>query len=94
MINTHDLHDQGLVKDANGRIVLWQWPNVPLLGWLVFKLLSIVVSSGSLKSGSAQLSTAFLFTWSYLEITRGVNYFRRILGVAVMVAIIMSFFIK
>jgi hypothetical protein len=83
----------GLIfKDSEGNTVIWQVPNIPLAGWMVFKLLSVLVESPSIKSGFENLSTAFLFTWAYLEIVSGKSYFRRALGVVVMTAIVSSYF--
>lgn len=81
-----------IFKDRHGRVVVFQWPNVPLYGWIVFKILAIIVAKGKLKDGLEQLSVALLFVWSYLEIKQGVNYFRRILGVVVLLAIVASYF--
>lgn len=79
-------------RDKNGKIVLWQAPNVPLYGWAVTKFASLFIANSDLKTGLAQLSTALLFVWAYLELTKGVNYFRKCLGLLVLVAIIISFF--
>jgi hypothetical protein len=83
---------KSFVKDNDGHIVLWQWPNIPLYGWIIFKALSLIVSKGHLKTGIDQLSMAFLFTWALLEVMQGVNYFRRLLGLAVLIAIATSYF--
>ena len=80
-----------IFKDTNGRVVLWQWPNVPLWGWIILKLFALVVAQGHLRSVCEQLGTVLLFTWAYLELTRGINYFRRALGLAVLIAIILSY---
>jgi hypothetical protein len=79
-------------KDARGRIVLFQMPNTLVYAWAFFKVISLLLSNGRLKNGSAELGTAFLFVWAYLEITKGVNYFRRLLGIIVLTAIIIGFF--
>ena len=79
-------------KDKNGHVVLWQWPNVPLYGWIIFKLVGLVTSKGHFKDGCEQLAMAFLFAWALLEITQGVNYFRRFLGLIVAVSIALSYF--
>lgn len=79
-------------KDKHGHIVLWQWPNLPIYGWIIFKLLALVVASGQLKTGCEELSVAFLFVWAFLEITQGVNYFRKLLGLVVLLGIIASYF--
>lgn len=92
MINTNSLKNLHVFKDKQGHIVIWQWPNVPLYGWLVFKLLSLAVHVATLKHGFDNLSMAFLFVWAYLEITSGVNYFRRALGLIVMIFLMVGYF--
>jgi hypothetical protein len=81
-----------LFRDDTGRIVLWQWPNLPLWGWLVCKALSPPITAPHLTIALSRLSTAFLFTWAYLELVDGVNYARRLLGLAVIIGIIASFY--
>lgn len=78
------------IKDKHGKIVIWQFPNAPLIGWMGFKLMRYLPMTTPLKNGRLFISTAFLFTWAYLEITSGVNYLRRIIGVVVMASIILS----
>jgi len=79
-------------KDNNGLVVLWQSPNLPLYGWIIFKLLAFASAKGQLKSGFEQLSMVSLFVWGYLELTSGVNYFRRLLGLIVLVALTVGWF--
>lgn len=81
-----------LVKDKHGHVVLWQAPNVLLASWIVLKLITWPLNSGQLKSGLSLLGTAVLFAWAYLEATKGVNYFRKLLGIVVLVIIIIGFF--
>lgn len=78
-------------RNSEGDIAIWQWPNIPLLGWLVFKILSLFIKTESIKSGCVNLSMAFLFTWAYLEITSGASYFRRLLGITVMIALVIGY---
>lgn len=78
-------------RNKDGQIVIWQWPNIPIYGWLTFKFLSIVTPE-SLQTGFGLVSNAFLFTWAYLEITQGVNYFRKSLGFIVIILIFASYF--
>ena len=85
-------HIAHFFKDTNGNIVVWQWPNVPLLGWFLFKLLSLALDKGAIRTGCERLSLAFLFTWAYLEITKGVSPFRKALGLIVSLALIYGFF--
>ncbi|WP_228561943.1 hypothetical protein [Catenulispora rubra] len=65
-------------------------PNLPLIGWLLFALLARISSAGHWRSTADFVSSAFLFTWAYLELTQGVNYFRRLLGLAVLAAVVGS----
>jgi hypothetical protein len=81
-------------KDDQGNIVLWQAPNVPLWGWIGCMVVSALVVSGHLKTGFELLGSALLFTWAYLEITSGVTYFRRLLGVAAIAAVGFGFFTR
>lgn len=78
-------------RDKSGHIVLWQWPNVPLYGWILTKLISMIVPNNHIKTGLSHLGMASLFTWAYLELTKGVNYFRRLLGFLVLTLLIVSY---
>ncbi len=76
-------------KDRRGRIVIWQTPNLSLIAWAVLTVLSLLVSS-RLADVLSWLGSAALITWSLLEIFRGANYFRRALGLLVLVMAIAS----
>ncbi len=76
-----------IFKDKNGRIVLTQTPNLPLWAWIAAMALAYLFSKGRTHSLFSVLAYGALFTWSYLEIRNGVNYFRRFLGVMVLVVI-------
>jgi hypothetical protein len=92
MDKTPKLKEQHFFKDQENHWAVWQWPNIPLYGWIVCELLAFIVKQHQLHAGLVQLSRAFLFTWSYLEIKEGINYFRRLLGIVVMIGIIVSYF--
>lgn len=77
-------------KDSEGNLVLWQYPNLALLTWLVLRATSMFVHSVHLKSSLSDISQLFLFAWAYLETTTGVNLFRKSLGVAVLSIIIFT----
>lgn len=79
-------------KDKKGRTVLWQSPNLLLWGWLVFRVLAWLIPDAYYKNGFGRLSTAILFAWGFLELTKGVNYFRKFVGLVVLVLITLSFF--
>jgi hypothetical protein len=82
------------LQDKNGVVVLIQPPNLPIVGWFVFMVVGTTLSDTLLKKGFIALSGAFLFVWAYLEITQGVTYLRRLLGVVIVVVIIVSYFSK
>jgi hypothetical protein len=79
-----------LFRDAAGQIVIWQPPNLPILIWVSATLLKLVFQTGQVKLVLDLLAFSSLLYWSFLEITQGVNYFRRDLGVVVLIALIVS----
>jgi hypothetical protein len=78
--------------DSRGKVVVFQWPNIWLIGWVVLAFLSMVVPRGKSSDIFWWASTAVLAFWALLEIFKGVNYFRRLLGAAVLLLTIASAF--
>ena len=76
-------------RDRQGRVVIWQTPNLALIGWLVLTFISLLFS-GRLADVFSWLGSASLIIWSLLEVSRGANYFRRALGLLVLVSSVMS----
>ncbi len=79
-----------LFRDGAGQIVIGQAPNLPILIWVSATLLKLVFKTGQVKIGLDLLAFSSLLYWSFLEITQGANYFRRDLGVVVLIALIIS----
>lgn len=77
-------------RDKNGDIVVWQTPNIPLIGWAVLTILCLF-TSGKLSDIFGWAGDASLVIWSVLEITKGVNYLRRVIGLVVLLFAIASF---
>ncbi len=77
-------------RDKNGRIVIWQPPNLALAGWLVIMATNLILKLGNAKPILEFLGTALLFTWAYLEVTAGVNYFRKTVGLVVVAYLVLS----
>ncbi|MDZ7962847.1 MAG: hypothetical protein RMY34_34105 [Aulosira sp. DedQUE10] len=75
-------------RDSNGNIVIAQMPNLPLIVWIVTSLLSLIFTSGTINTVLDVLANGSLFTWAWLELFQGVNYFRRALGLSVLIGII------
>jgi hypothetical protein len=79
-----------LFRDSTGEIIIGQLPNLPILIWGSATLLKLVFKTGQVKLGLDLLAFSSLLYWSFLEITQGVNYFRRDLGTIVLIALIIS----
>lgn len=79
-------------RNRQGKVVIWQTPNLPLIAWAGLTILSLLVSS-RLADIFSWLGSAALIAWSLLEIFKGVNYFRRALGLLVL-AMAMASLIK
>ncbi|BAZ36599.1 hypothetical protein NIES4101_25180 (plasmid) [Calothrix sp. NIES-4101] len=77
-------------RDSDGKIVLAQMPNLPLIVWVVASLLKLLFTSGAINMGLDAVAFGSLFTWAWEELFQGVNYFRRTLGLAVLIIIIVS----
>jgi hypothetical protein len=77
-------------RDDDGKIVIAQPPNLPLIVWFATSLLKLVATTGEINTVLDILANGSLFTWAWLELFQGVNYFRRALGLGVFIAIIVS----
>jgi len=75
-------------RDHAGKIVIAQMPNLPLLVGLAATSLQLVLPSGDLKTGVDLVAFGALFTWAWQEMFEGVNYFRRALGLVVLVGML------
>lgn len=84
----HDLWDK-IWRDQQGKVVVFQWPNAWLIGWAVLAVASLM-TSGHLADILSWASHLSLIVWSVLELLKGVNYFRRALGLLVLVFAIAS----
>ncbi len=71
-------------KDRHGRVVVWQMPNIWLIGWAVLTTIAIILYKGLLADIFSWAGSASLLVWSWFEIFQGVNYFRRFLGLLVL----------
>ena len=80
-----------LIKDKHGNVVITQLPNLALLSFFLFSILGLIFRNGNISYAFKALSFGSIFTWSWMEIFSGVNYFRRILGLIVMIGSIGSF---
>lgn len=74
-----------LLRDrSTGNLVVVQWPNVPLWIFIVSSAVKrLVTPQGSVGTVVAAVAVGALMWWALGEILRGVNPFRRGLGVVV-----------
>ena len=75
-------------RDSNGKIVIAEMPNPPLILWIVASLLTLVFTGGKINTVLDFVANGSLFTWAWMELFQGVNYFRRALGLAVLIGMI------
>ncbi len=78
---------QNLFKDKDGRVVLFQKPNVPIIVWAISMVITRL-SHGTVQARFQLLAFIALATWAVMEMLWGVNTFRRILGAVVLLAIV------
>jgi hypothetical protein len=76
--------------DDEGNTVIWQTPNAFLIIWVILTIVSLLVS-GKTADVLSFIGWASLIIWSVLEVWKGVNYFRRLLGLIVFVLSALSF---
>lgn len=77
-------------RDSQGVVVIAQPPNPPLWTWIAVTLLKFVFTKGSLHEGLDAIAFGSLFTWAWLELFEGANYFRQALGAIVLIGAIVS----
>ena len=75
-------------RDDRGNIVIAQPPNPPIILWGVASLLKLVFTSGLTNVALDLIAFGSLFTWAWMELFQGVNYFRRTLGLIVLIGFV------
>lgn len=68
----------------NGKRVIVQRPNMPILIAIATWLISIF-ASGSLAEVSRVFASIFFILWGVLEMVWGVNQFRKLLGIGALI---------
>ncbi len=79
-----------IFRDEEGKIVLVQIPNLPVIIGVITSLLKMVFTTGKLHTGLDTIAFGTLFTWAWEELFQGVNYFRRALGAVVLLGLIVD----
>jgi hypothetical protein len=76
--------------NKEGKVTVVEMPNLPIILWFVFLVLSKILHSSNLGLWAGYISSAFLLIWAILEIGWGDSYFRRTLGIVVLSLLIIS----
>ena len=93
-----DMPTAGTVRSAlnwvfrdrrTGRIVIAQFPNIPLAVWIIATALRWL-THGTTNTVLTVIATLALIIWAADEIVRGVNPWRRFLGATVLGGLIVS----
>jgi hypothetical protein len=79
-----------IFRDSDGQIVVAQMPNLPLIVWGAASLLKLIFTSGDINTGLDAVAFGSLFTWAWEELFQGVNYFRRTLGLVMLIGVVAS----
>ncbi|MCB9817030.1 hypothetical protein H6795_00640 [Candidatus Nomurabacteria bacterium] len=79
-----------LFTDKNGHIVIAQFPNIPILVWFGAVVATSISTSSTADTVLSTIGTVALASWAFLELVSGVNYFRRSLGLIVLIFLIIS----
>jgi len=77
-----------IFRTREGKIVIGQMPNLPVLVGLFSTLLLFILPGSKIQTVVALVAFGTLFTWAWQEIFEGVNYFRRALGLISLVGLI------
>lgn len=82
-----------IFKDRDGKVVITQKPNLPIIVWFVSVVINKFLSGGVVSQFVSTIGTTAIAVWATLEIISGVNLFRRILGTVVLCIIVVSRFV-
>lgn len=77
-------------KDKKGNVVLAQFPNAPLITWIVATIAARLLPDSALAPLLGLVAFGAIFTWAWLETFHGVTYVRRMIGLIVMIAAIFN----
>ncbi len=79
-----------IFRDKHGNIVIGHPPNLPIIVWAIASVLQLIFKSGTIHTGLETIALIAIVIWSLAELFQGVNYFRRGLGLVVLIGTIVS----
>ncbi|MFT4532502.1 MAG: hypothetical protein ACI9T8_000525 [Candidatus Saccharimonadales bacterium] len=74
-----------LFKDRSGRVVLAQKPNLALTVWAIATIVGKVSANDTILRSANSVAFVAIVIWAIQEIFQGVNYFRKSLGLMILV---------
>jgi hypothetical protein len=78
-------------KDSEGAIVLTQRVNLPLIVWLVGVFTAYAFNQTGMFDRTLRIiAFGAIFTWGWMELFQGINYFRRVLGLCTLITCIVA----
>ncbi|PSN17326.1 hypothetical protein C7271_18320 [filamentous cyanobacterium CCP5] len=75
-------------RDNEGNLAIAQKPNLPSIVAGIALLLLLTPIEGKLRLAVTAIAYGTAYTWAWMELFQGVNYFRRSLGLIVLLGAI------
>jgi hypothetical protein len=83
------------LNPRTGRITVVQWPNISLSLFIVVSIvLHAVHPTGGAEIFGRVLADLAIFFWAIDELLRGVNHFRRALGLAILITTVVTLLLQ
>jgi len=74
-----------------GQVVVWQKPNIYLATWGIITVVNWFLPLDWIEKSLGFVSLIAIIVWGVLEVYSGTNYFRRLIGALVLLAILASY---
>jgi hypothetical protein len=81
---------QHFFTDKHGKLAIAQFPNAPLIIWILATIVAHIVHTGVIHGIARIAALIALIIWAVMEIISGLSPFRRVLGGAVLVLMLVS----
>lgn len=89
----HQSFTEKFWHDKHGQVIIYERPNIPALVWLATFVLTVILPDNTFERYLSALSEIAIIVWAVMEVGWGTNYFRRLLGLCVLLLIMTARFI-
>lgn len=79
-----------IFADKHGKIRVVELPNLPFVVGIASWLMTLVLPYGTVNFIAALITFGAFFTWAWLELFEGNSLFRRALGCAVLILLVLD----